>query len=320
MNYKEKIAELLLKDSLTDEEKLLLEQLSQEDFESRKLVETYKKLNEVINSSSHLSYEEISDYILYKNNLNPEDNTIIKFSSGIEDHLRNCPKCSDEFKILNEEFNEIENFVHSELPKQKDTVVASTHLPVKRQISIYRYSILSVLILGILYGVFFIISNAVKPKYFDVASIKNNTDFYTTRGRATNDFLKSLNALDEGNIQTAIDYLKMDIKNNPEDKTIFYSYYILGLTYLDNAEYDFVGLFPHYNNNYADQAVVNLKEAIRKNNSGSFRNITLDAYFYLAKAHIMNNDIHDAKEELKIVINEKGSKMNEAEKILNVLE
>ena len=34
----------------------------------------------------------------------------------------------------------------------------------------------------------------------------------------------------------------------------------------------------------------------------------------------MHHNIKEAKEELTMVINEKGSKMDEAEKILNVLE
>jgi TolA-binding protein len=320
MNNLEKITELLHKENLSQEEKLHLEQLIAEDKEAGKFVETYKKVNTLINSSSHLSTGEISDYILYKNNLEPEVKNIIKSIAGIEDHLRSCLKCSEEFQDLNEEFSGIENFVASEMSRETDEQKTQMHLPVKRKINIYRYVFLSLIVLGILYGVMFTISKMTAPRYYDLASIESKPDFYTTRGRATNDFLKCLNALDEGNINEAIECLKSDIKNNPGDETIFYSYYILGLTYLDNAENDLAGLFPHYNNNYIDLAIKNLQTAIQKNDSGNYRNVTLDAYFYLAKANLMKGNSKEAKKELINVVKEKGSKMNEAENILNALE
>ncbi len=319
MNNLDKITELLQKENLSEEEKLQLEQLIAEDKEAGKFVDTYIKVNTLLNSSSHLSTDEIGDYILYKNNLAPEDKNIIKIITKIEDHLRNCIKCSEEFQNLNEEFCGIENFVASELNKENDEQKIHVHIPAKRKINIYRYAVLSIIVLGIMYVVMFTISKITSPRYYDLASIESKPDFYTTRGRATNDFLKCLNALDEGNIKEAIEYLKLDIKNNPGDKTIFYSYYILGLTYLNNAEQDVAGLFPHYNNNYIEFAIKNLQTAIQKNDSGNYRNVTLDAYFYLAKANLMKGDLKEAKSELINVVKEKGSKMNEAENILNAL-
>ncbi len=319
MDNQEKIAALLLKENLSEEEKLLLEKFAKEDEDAERFINAFKKLNKFVNNSSHLSDGEISDYILIKNNLSPEDNNIIKLVPKIEDHLRVCSKCGEEFKILNAEFSSIETFVDRELNKE-EKVNAPAHLFGKRRINFYRYAFLSLIFLGILYGVMFTISKLSAPQYYDLASINSKPDFYTTRGRATNDFLKSLNALDEGKVNEAIDYLKEDIEKNPDDKTIFYSYYILGLTYLDNAGKNFLGLFPRYDNYYAEQAAINFQTAINKNKSGNYQNITLDASFYLAKADIMMNKLKDAKEELTIVIKEKGSKMDEAKKILNALE
>lgn len=320
MTNQEKILELLQKDNLTEEEKLLIERLSGEDSETARFINIYKKLNSVIKSSSHLSYDEIGDYILFKNNLAPEDKNVIKLISKIEDHLRNCEKCNEDFKFFNEEFNVIETFVGSELRKEKAKVSPPAEIISKRKSGISRYAFLTIIVLGILYGIMFTVSKFTTPANYDLAVINNKTDFYATRGRATGDFLKSLNELDDGNISKAINYLKDDIKNHPEDKTIFYSYYILGLTYLDNADRSFIGLFPHYNSDYAEKAARNFQYAIQKNNSGNYRNITLDAYFYLAKANIMMDKKNDAREDLTIVIDEKGSKMSEARQILNGLE
>ena len=320
MNNKEKVFELLQKDILTEEDKLLIERLSGEDPETSRFIDIYKKINDVVKSSSHLSYDEIGNYILFKNNLAPDYKNVIKIFPGIEEHLRNCEKCKEDFKLFNEEFNSIEAFVGSELKKGNDKVSSPAEILSKRKFNVSRYAFLSIIFAGLLYVIMFTVSKVTTPRYYDLAALNNKTDFYATRGRATGEFLKSLNELDEGNISKAIIYLKGDIKNHPEDKTIFYSYYILGLTYLDNAERDFIGLFPHYNSNYAEQAARNFQNAIQKNNSGNYRNITLDAYFYLAKANIMMDKKKDAREDLTIVINEKGSKMSEAKKILNGLD
>lgn len=319
MINRDKIFELLQKESLTEEEKLLLDELTKNNEEAAEFARTYKKLNNLISSSSHLSYEEIGDYILFKNELPPEDKNVIKRVPKIEEHLRSCTKCSEEFKNLNSEFNDIETFIGSELYTQEKAGAPSSIIG-KRKIHIYRYAFLSVLFLGIMYGLMFTVSKFSAPEYYDLAVVNTPNDFYATRGRATGDFLKSLNALDEGNINEAIKDLKNDIKSNPDDKTIFYSYYILGLTYLDNANRNFIGLFPHFNSYYAEQAVKNLQIALQKNRSGNYRNITLDTYFYLAKADIMIGRKKEAKENLMTVIREKGSKMNEAKQMLNVLE
>ena len=46
----------------------------------------------------------------------------------------------------------------------------------------------------------------------------------------------------------------------------------------------------------------------------------MNAHFYIAKAYLMLDDNENAKKYLKIVIDEKGSKMIEAENILSDLE
>lgn len=319
MTNQDKILELLQKEKLSEEEKLLLERFSVEDAEAAKFINAYKKLNNVIRASSHLSYDDIGDYILFKNNFAPENKNVIKIISRIEEHLRNCSKCTEDFKILNEDFNNIETFVGSEFSKAKNIESSAKEIFQKKKSQYSRYVIFTILTIGILYGILFTVSKVTTPIDYELAVVNTSTEFYSTRGRATGDFLKSLNALEKGNIDEAIYCLKDDIKNHPDDKTIFYSYYILGLTYLHNTDRSFIGLFPHYNVFYAEQAAKSFQNVIRKNNSGNYKNINLDACFYLAKAKIMMGNKKAAKQDLTMVINEKGSKMDEAKYILSKL-
>jgi tetratricopeptide (TPR) repeat protein len=140
-----------------------------------------------------------------------------------------------------------------------------------------------------------------------------------SRGRTTDDFELSMKALEDKEYQSAIEYLKSDIDLNSKDETIFYSYYILGLTYLETAEKNVLGLFPSFDKSSAELALQNFKKTIEKNTSGKFQNVNLDAYFFAAKASLMVDDTKSAKDYLNIVVNDKGSKMNEARQILNEL-
>jgi tetratricopeptide (TPR) repeat protein len=165
-----------------------------------------------------------------------------------------------------------------------------------------------------------IISNLTKPAYFDLAKITNNREFSISRGRATDDFQRGIEAYDEENYNQAILFFNKDAKLNSSENTIFYTHYLLGLTYLESAQKSILGLFPHIDNDKVSNGIVNLKICIRENNSGEFQDINMNANYYLSKAYLMEGNKEEAILSLKNVINGKGSKMDEAAKILNKLE
>jgi tetratricopeptide (TPR) repeat protein len=140
-----------------------------------------------------------------------------------------------------------------------------------------------------------------------------------SRGRSTDNFELSIKALEDKDYQSAIEYLKNDIELNPNDKTIFYSYYILGLTHLEMAEKNLLGLFTTFDKSSSEATILNLGKCVKLNTSGNFNNVNLDAFFFMAKASLMLEDSKTAKDYLEIVVKEKGSKMNEAEQILKEL-
>ena len=144
MTNQDKILELLQKEKLSEEEKLLLERFSVEDAEAAKFINAYKKLNNVIRVSSHLSYDDIGDYILFKNNFAPENKNVIKVISRIEEHLRTCSKCTEDFKILNEDFNNIETFVGTEFSKAKNIESSAKEIFQKKKSRYSRYVIFNV--------------------------------------------------------------------------------------------------------------------------------------------------------------------------------
>ncbi|HEY6906342.1 MAG TPA: hypothetical protein VI230_02690 [Ignavibacteriaceae bacterium] len=322
MDRKDKIIELLEKDHLTDTEKKELDSLIGSDEELKEFASAYSQLSGIVSHSSHLNEEEISEYILFKNGAAEVENSIISRIPFIESHLRKCSECSNIFKDLNSEYTDVELFLSEKLGDVQSTsgTIAQPPQALRSRYRAPRYAFMSVLIIGFIYLSLYIISSFSTPAYYHDAALDNSSEFSINRGRATDNFQNSLKALERDNYDEAIGYLQKDIKQNPADETIFYSYYIIGLSYLETARHDYLGLFPGYDRERAIKGAEYLKESVRKNDSGKFTNIKLNSYFYLAKASMMLNDKKSAREYLSLVINEKGSKMEEAKKLLGELE
>jgi hypothetical protein len=316
-NYN-KIIELLQKKNLSAEEKNLLDSLLDGD-NSEELLNAYNLIEKSVKKNFHISTEDIGDYILIKNNQEPVNKNIFKVMPLIEEHFRKCPKCNDEFKLLNNEYTDIDNFL-LEKPLTEAYIDATPAIVQHRKKGFTKYAFTSVMAAAAVYFLMAIFSGIFTSQNYKLAGINEESEFYVTRGRVTEDFQKSLNALEEKDYPLAIEYLKKDIAKNSEDETIFYSYYIAGLSYLELAEKNFLGLFPSYDKASASLGLHYLELSIENNNSGKFNNLSLDAYFYMAKANLMLSRENDARRHLTKVISGKGSKMEEAKNILQELE
>ncbi len=323
MDNKDKLFELLQKKSLSMDEENTLRNIIDNDTDAKGLYLAHQKIKDAFGSpENHISHDDLADYLLVKNNDEPEDKNIYTKVPFIEKHIRECSKCREEFLVFNEEYTEIETAIKSELPakveKIPDKPVEDTIIYKRPVFS--KYIFVSLLLAAFAYGGMFIYSQLFTSSNYSIAALKNNDEFYVTRGRGTEYFQKSLTALDNKNYSKTIDYLKEDIKANPRDETIFYSYYILGLTYLETAPKSFIGLFPDFNQEKVEAGLSNLEKSIQLNNSGKYQNINLDSYFYLGKASLMKNDKDSAKKYFNLVIEKHGSKMNEAKTLLDALE
>jgi tetratricopeptide (TPR) repeat protein len=319
MENKEKLIDLIEKEeesTLSPAEISGLESML-DDPDNLEFYNTYKKIKNSVNRDEHLSRDTLSDYILLKNGLEPVNNEIVSALPRIENHLRSCHFCLNEFKVLNEELHDISSFIKS--PAEEAEKNKPVPLMYRRPLSA-RYGIFTVLAIGLLYLSAFIISQAVTPGSYKYAQIKDEPDYYTMRGRMTGEFQASLNALENGEYSSAIASLERDIKNNTGDAAIFYSHYILGLAYLETSEKNILGLFPSYDETAANKGLKNLERAIELNNTGRYQNIALDAYFYKAKALLMLGRVNDARNDLQYVVKNRGSKINEAQDILKQME
>ncbi len=323
MENKDKLFELLQKERLSSEEENAIKQIIETDTDAKEFYLAHQKIKNTLASPiNHISYDEIADYLLVQNNNEPEDKNIYAKIPFIEMHIRECSKCREEFQTFNEEFTEIDNTVKSELPASVENVPERKieEKIIHKRPAFSKYIYVGLLLAAFAYGGMFIFSQIITSSNYSIAALKGNDDYYITRGRGTEYFQKGLNALDDKNYSQTIEYLKDDIDANPKDETIFYSYYVIGLTYLETAPKSFIGLFPAFNQVKVEAGINNLEKSIQLNNSGRYENINLDSYYYLGKASLMKNDRESAQKYFKIVVEKHGSKMSEAKSLLNELE
>ncbi len=319
MNEIEKILELLEKDLLTANDKEFLNAQSKNNAEVSKLISLHSQLKAALNKTGHIDEELIGEYVLYKNQLST-NNLIISLSSKVEDHLRKCESCETIFKELNSEFNSVDEFVTKtivEQPKQQINTIAQNVIVQKRFLAI-RYASISIVSLFVIYAGLFAVSNFTTPGYKNTKFIEER-ESYSTRGRTTELFQRGLDAVENNNYSSAVEYLEKDIKSNPNSESIFYTHFILGFTYVSKAESDFLGLFKSFDRDDVLKGIEHFEKSIELNNSGTFSNLNLDANYFIGKAYLLIDEKAKAKDHLQDVVNSKGSYYKKAEELIEKL-
>lgn len=310
---------LLDKNTLTEEDRAEIDKLIQNDPQAEEFYGRYMKLRGAVLSSSHLSVDEIGEYVLVKSN-NPSGRLTGEKINRVEEHLKSCEKCGKIFLELSGEYSDVDDFLGSKygVPEmQEENTGGRNILSVNKYL---RYSFVSAIGLAAVYLLLFITSAVITPGTTKLAEVEDSGVNYVTRGRGTDDFQKGLMALDNSEFGLASEYFKSDIKMDKDRETIFYTHYILGLTYLEQSRHSFLGMFTTYDTSTVNLAVKNFKNCIAENTSGNFPDISANSYFYLGKAELMLGNKTSAKEYFNKVIELKGGKTGITKTLLKDLE
>lgn len=315
MNDFEKIIELLDKGFITDDDKLRVSGMINNNPEAKKIHDAYLNLKSSLKRDEHIDEELMSEYVMYKNNLSSE-RLIVLLANKVEDHIRKCVKCEKFFTELNAEYCDVDNFVSQSLAEQisQEKPAQSGGFFLFNNFNGAKYAFASLAAVVVLYLGLFAVSSFTTPDYKN--SFLDGEDFYTTRGRTSELFQRGLDAIDRKDYETAIGFLNDDIFNNKSDASIFYTHFILGITYVNKAESDFLGLFKSFNKDDVTKGIANFEKSIELNNSGKFDNLKLDAHYFIGKSYLMIDDKTSARKHLQSVVDGKGSYYKSAEELL----
>jgi tetratricopeptide (TPR) repeat protein len=318
MNDIEKIIDLLDKEFMTAEEKNILNGIIENDPEAKKISMAYSQLKTSLKRNEHIDEELMAEYVMYKNNLT-SDRLIVLLANKIEDHIRKCVPCEILFKELNAEYCEVDTFVsrsvveHAKVEKPSQQKVFF----LSKNFSSVKYAFASLAAVVVLYLSLFAVSSFTTPDY--KKSFMEGEDFYTTRGRTSELFQRGLDAIDRKDYGSAIQYLNDDVNKSQNDESIFYTHFVLGITYVNKAESDFLGLFKSFNKDDVEKGISNFKKSITLNKSGKFDNLKLDAHYFIGKSYLMIDDIASARKHLQLVVDGRGSYYKKAEDLIKEL-
>ena len=320
----EKILELLQKKSLSHEESLLLKEFAESDSEIASFINLYISLDSGLSKSSHIHTDLLSSYVLCESGDAPENKLIPIIRNKIKAHIEECSVCKEEYDLLLNEYNDVKVHVKKNIVRDQKNNPAQEQgfafFPrfLKQSNFTFVYVALTVLIIG--YAGLFAVSSLITPYYEKNIFAQGENEIYTTRGRTSVLFQQGLNSIENGDYERAIKFLNEDILVNKNDNSIFYSYYITGITYLKAAESDFIGLFKSFDRQDVELAISNLRESIERNNSGDYENLKLDSYYYIGRAYLLIEDHNSAKSSLQKVINGKGKFSIESQKLIDQME
>ena len=319
MLKEEKIIELLTKQNLSKAER---ERLIEELHANPNLHDLGNVIHELIDlaKDEHFDTDILSEYVLFLGGDKSEERKLTTLVPHIEKHLQSCSKCREEFQFLSAELNEVDNFLSEKIVEKKKHEAIETRSPKIFKLfenfnTNYSYAAAASIIIGFLS--LFAISEFSTPDYVKVSSQYSYDDFSTTRGRTSANFMNAVTALENENYDSAINELQNDIKNNSDDLTTFYSYYILGITHLTKAHSDFAGLFDSYNGKDLSNAVDSFIKVLELNNSGLFENVNSNTYFFLGKSYLLEEEFDNAKKYLTKAVDSETEYSQEAEELLS---
>ncbi|MDH3267248.1 MAG: hypothetical protein OEM46_00195 [Ignavibacteria bacterium] len=319
----EKILELLDRQNLTEEEKLSLVQLADSDEELKSFISVYKNINSTLSAPGHIPIDLLTSFVLSEKGDESENKLVEILKDKIMSHLAECSICKNEYNSLLNEYSEIQEHVGKSINRDSKVTVKESDLILSsllKRTNALRYAFATLAVFIVAYLGLFIISTSITPDYKKNIFSENQEDFYKTRGRTSPQFQQGLNAIDNQDYLNAIEFLSMDIKEHQNEKSIFYSHYIIGITYIQASESDYLGLFKSYDRDEVNLAIANLKESIDKNNSGDYESLKLNSYYYLGRAYLLIDDRDSAIANFLKVINGKGKYSIESSQLINQLE
>jgi len=319
----EKILEFLDKKTLSDSEKKILEEFSDSDEEIKSFISIYNGLRSSLTVTGHLPTDLLASYVMFEMGDEPDDNIIPVLREKIKSHLAECSICKNEYDELVSEYSEVREHVNKSVVRKSQSSFREKNLFIPsflKPSTSFRYAFATLAVFIVAYFGLFIVSTSITPDYKKNIFANEQEDFYKTRGRTSPLFQQGLNAIEKGDYSKAIEFLSEDIEEHQNEKSIFYTHYIIGITYLKAAESGFIGLFKSYNKNQVNLAIANLKESIDKNNSGDYESLKLDAYYYMGRAYLLNDERDSAITNFQIVIDGKGKYSKEAAQLISNLE
>lgn len=224
----------------------------------------------------------------------------------VEAHLSICPSCNLRVKAyrqlhLNNQAISAEMAVHAApLVECVDENHSASPVKMPPRYSAYNRAAAAALLLLVVTGLSIVAADHfTRPPYYSLASVRSDRYDQVILYRERNSLLYAILLFRNGDYEKAISAIESNIVTRDGSNMRPYWRFIQGLAYLKLAESSTYGLFPRFDINHAEKAIVTFDSCIREATSPEMSAVRTSAYIYQAKACLMSGNVGSARTVLQ---------------------
>jgi len=290
----------------------------------------------------HIDGELLTRYSLYLSTPDEPDYDGRRLTGSeigeVEHHLGECDVCKEKVENLGNEFQEIELYLEKAgldqitLGAESNRSVGAILTGVSETVeSVFgwlkdrvtsplpRFAPLAVgamaaLMLIIWAGPFLIQSDL---PYATLASLDGEKFTSRTRSAGTPSLTDGLQAFHQKQYRQAISAFEQFISQGEADPNLPYAHYLAGVSYLVEAKETLFGRVKGFDRSEVDTGISHLRVAARLTDS---RGLQEDCQWYIAKAHLMNEEGAKAREILEQLVDLRGRRFRDARNLISEID
>lgn len=144
-----------------------------------------------------------------------------------------------------------------------------------------------------------IADHLTRPQYYKLASVRDDRYDQIILYRERSALLQAIFLFRSGNYERAIPAIEASISTKDGYNMRPYLRLMQGLAFLKLAESSTLGLFPRFEMNHVESAIVTLQSCIAEATSPEMAGVRASAYIYQAKAYLMSGNSNLAQQALQ---------------------
>ncbi len=245
----------------------------------------------------------------------------------VESHLSVCPACNLRVKAyrqlhLNNQAISAEMAIHAApLSECVDENRPALTAKISRLSSIYGRVAITALVLLFVTGLTIIAADYfTRPQYYNLASVRSDRYDQVILYRERNSLLQAIFLFRSGDYEKAISAIEASISTRNGSNMRPYLRFMQGLAHLKLAESSTYGLFPRFDMNRVETAIVTFEACIREATSPEMSGVLASAYIYQAKAYLMSGNVGAAQEVLRQAVQSDDELAKQAGQMLKQLQ
>lgn len=224
----------------------------------------------------------------------------------VESHLSVCPSCNLRVKAYRQLYqtNQVvsADIVADDSPLSEciDESAPVVGIIRPRPHSAYRRAAMVAAVLLFAVGLSTLIADHfTRPKYYGLASVRSDRYDQIILYRERSSLLQAIFLFRSGNYEKAIPAIEASILTRDGYNMRPYLRLMQGLAYLKLAESNTYGLFPRFDMNRVEAAIMTFQACIDEATNPEMAGVRASAYIYQAKAYLMSGNANLAQQALR---------------------